>query len=32
MTDEAAIAMMADRYKRLCAVWDDARAMGGNAA
>ncbi|GAB1480502.1 5-dehydro-2-deoxygluconokinase [Paracoccaceae bacterium] len=26
MTDEAAIAMMAERYARLCGIWDAARA------
>lgn len=28
LTDAAAIAMMADRYARLCAIWDDARPVG----
>ncbi|MHA1190314.1 MAG: 2-deoxy-5-keto-D-gluconate 6-phosphate aldolase domain-containing protein, partial [Alphaproteobacteria bacterium] len=26
MADEDAVQMMADRYQRLCALWDDARA------
>jgi 5-dehydro-2-deoxygluconokinase len=30
ITDDAAITVMADRYARLCAVWDKARAAGGN--
>ena len=31
ITDTAAIAMMAERYARLCTVWDAARAVGGEA-
>jgi 5-dehydro-2-deoxygluconokinase len=29
MTDADAVAMMADRYARLCAIWDQARTEGG---
>jgi 5-dehydro-2-deoxygluconokinase len=32
MTDEAAIAMMAEKYARLCAIWDKARAKQEIAA
>lgn len=32
LTDAAAIAMMTDRYARLCAIWDKARALKGQAA
>jgi 5-dehydro-2-deoxygluconokinase len=32
MTDHAAIAQMAERYARLCAIWDKARATEGHAA
>ena len=26
MTDDEAVTMMADRYSRLCQIWDEARA------
>jgi 5-dehydro-2-deoxygluconokinase len=32
MTDEAAVAMMVERYRRLCLIWDEARAKGEIAA
>jgi 5-dehydro-2-deoxygluconokinase len=32
MSDSDAIAMMTDRYARLCAIWDKARALKGQAA
>ena len=32
MTDDAAIAMMVDRYSRLCKIWDEARAKKEIAA
>ena len=32
MTDAEAIARMADRYARLCAIWDKARLQGRKAA
>jgi 5-dehydro-2-deoxygluconokinase len=32
MTDHAAITQMAERYARLCAIWDKARATEGHAA
>jgi 5-dehydro-2-deoxygluconokinase len=32
MTDHDAIAQMAERYSRLCAMWDKARATKGHAA
>jgi 5-dehydro-2-deoxygluconokinase len=32
MTDAEAIAMMSERYARLCAIWDAARAKGEKAA
>jgi 5-dehydro-2-deoxygluconokinase len=31
LSDDAAVAMMADRYARLCKVWDTARETGANA-
>jgi 5-dehydro-2-deoxygluconokinase len=32
ISDDAAVEMMAARYRRLCAVWDRARATGGAKA
>jgi 5-dehydro-2-deoxygluconokinase len=32
MTDAAAITMMAERYTRLCAIWDKARTTAKDAA
>jgi 5-dehydro-2-deoxygluconokinase len=34
MSDEEAVAQMADRYSALCRIWDEARAAGnkGEAA
>jgi len=32
ISDDAAVAMMADRYSRLCAIWDEARAKKDIAA
>ncbi|MEI4488915.1 5-dehydro-2-deoxygluconokinase [Frigidibacter sp. MR17.14] len=32
ITDEAAVAQMAERFARLCAVWDGARASAARAA
>lgn len=32
LTDEAAVADMAEKYERLCRLWDEARALKGAAA
>ncbi len=31
LDDAAAVATMAERFQRLCALWDEARAGKGNA-
>jgi len=32
LSDDAAVAMMVERYRRLCTIWDEARAKGDIAA